>query len=160
MNTTDTVQKWQDDEALKRFTLISPLLSEGLDDAGRIAMRKQIAESNGISVRSLYRYEKAYREGQFTGLKPASREKRRSQKLPDNFDELVSEAIQLRREVPERSIEQIIMILELENRVAPGVLKRSTLERHVYKAGFGKNRCACTPMHETAPQNVSASRTG
>lgn len=140
MNTTDTVQKWQDDEALKRFTLISPLLSEGLDDAGRIAMRKQIAESNGISVRSLYRYEKAYREGQFTGLKPASREKRRSQKLPDNFDELVSEAIQLRREVPERSIEQIIMILELENRVAPGVLKRSTLERHVYKAGFGKKQ--------------------
>lgn len=72
MNTTDTVQKWQDDEALKRFTLISPLLSEGLDNAGRIAMRKQIAESNGISVRSLYRYEKAYRECQFTGLKPAS----------------------------------------------------------------------------------------
>ena len=93
---------------LKRFTLISPLLSEGLDDAGRIAIRKQIAESNGISVRSLYRYEKAYREGQFTGLKPASREKRRSQKLPDNFDELVSEAIQLRREVPERSIGQYV----------------------------------------------------
>ena len=42
MNTTDTVQKRQDDEALKRFTLISPLLSEGLDDAGHIAMRKQI----------------------------------------------------------------------------------------------------------------------
>ena len=80
--------------------IFSPLLSEGLDDAGRIAMRKQIAESNGISVRLLYRYEKAYREGQFIGLKPASREKRRLQKLPDNFDELVSEAIQLRREVP------------------------------------------------------------
>ncbi len=32
------------------------------------------------------------------------------------------------------------MILELENRVAPGVLKRSTLERHVYKAGFGKKQ--------------------
>ena len=32
----------------------------------------------------------------------------------------------------------IIFILEAEGFVAPGVLKRPTLERHLYKAGFGR----------------------
>ena len=102
--------------------------------------RKQIAQDNDISVRSIYRYEKAYREGQFAGLKPATREKRRSQKLPENFDLLLEQAIQLRKEVPERSVAQIICILELEGYAAPGVLKRSTLERHLYRAGYGREQ--------------------
>ena len=62
---------------------------------------------------------------------------KRSPKLPENFDELLEQAIQLKREVPKRSVRQIIYILELEGRVAPGVLKRSTMERYLYKAGFG-----------------------
>ena len=69
-----------------------------------------------------------------------NREMRPSPSLPENFDELVSEAIQLKREVPSRSISQIILILEMEGRVAPGALKRSTLQRHVYDAGFGKKQ--------------------
>lgn len=128
---------WQDEVALQRYTMITPLLSEDLDNAKRIAMREKIAQDNLTTPRSLYRYEKAYRENGFQGLRPTDRQKRRSQALPENFDELLSEAIQLRREVPERSVEQLILILELEGRVAPGVLKRSTLERHLYNAGFG-----------------------
>ena len=106
----------------------------------RLQLRKQIAQDNDISVRSIYRYEKAYREGQFAGLKPAAREKRRSQKLPENFDLLLEQAVQLRKEVPERSVAQIICILELEGYAAPGVLKRSTLERHLYRAGYGREQ--------------------
>ena len=124
---------WQDEVALQRYTMITPLLSEDLDNAKRIAMREKIAQDNLTTARSLYRYEKAYRENGFQGLRPTDRQKRRSQALPENFDELLNEAIQLRREVPERSVEQLILILELEGRVAPGVLKRSTLERHLYK---------------------------
>ena len=138
MNTnTNRIKQWQEQEALSRFQLIAPLLQEDLDDAKRLQLRKQIAQDNDISVRSIYRYEKAYREGQFAGLKPATREKRRSQKLPENFDLLLEQAIQLRKEVPERSVAQIICILELEGYAAPGVLKRSTLERHLYRAGYG-----------------------
>ena len=133
-----TIKQWEEQEALHRFQLISPLLQEDLDDAKRIRLRKQIAEENGITVRSLYRYEKAYREKQFSGLKPATRKKHRSQKLPENFEFLVEQAIQLRKEVPERSVAQIILILEMEGHVAPGVLKRSTLERHLYQRGFGR----------------------
>ena len=128
---------WQDEVALQRYTMIAPLLSENLDNAKRIAMRKRIAQNNATTERSLYRYEKAYRESGFSGLRPTDRQKRRSQLLPENFEVLLEEAIQLRREVPERSVEQLILILELEGRVAPGVLKRSTLERHLYNAGFG-----------------------
>ena len=102
-----------------------------------IQLREAIAEQNGLSPRTLYRYEAAYRKGGFPGLKPQDRESKRSPKLPENFDELLEQAIQLKREVPKRSVRQIIYILELEGRVAPGVLKRSTMERYLYKAGFG-----------------------
>lgn len=131
-------KKWQEDTALDRFRMIAPLLTEGLDPAKKQQLREEIAQQNGVSVRSLYRYENAYRSGGFTGLRPVNREMRRSKALPDNFDSLVAEAIQLKREVPARSINQIILILELEGLAEPGVLKRSTLQRHLYDAGFGK----------------------
>lgn len=133
----ETQKQWQEEEALRRFQLISPLLQDSLDDAKRLQMRQEIADNNHISVRSLYRYEKSWRADGFAGLKPRNREKQRSQRLPENFEELLEQAIQLKREVPKRSVEKIILILELEGRVAPGVLKRSTLERHLYQAGFG-----------------------
>ena len=84
MSTDDTFikQQWQDQEALHRFQLISPLLQTGLDDARRLQLRRTIADENNISVRTLYRYEKAFAEKQFAGLRPADREKHR---CPDHL---------------------------------------------------------------------------
>ena len=62
--------------------------------------------------------------------------------MPDNYEEILQEAIQLRREVPRRSVEQIIFILESEGKVAPGLLKRPTLQRHLYQVGFGSAHMA------------------
>ena len=139
MNTTSTASAdWREQEALERFRLISPLLQSDLDDAKRLQLRRKIASENGISVRSLYRYEKAYAEKKFSGLKPAERKSRFSRSLPENYGLLLEEAIQLRKEVPERSVDQIIFILEAEGRVPCGVLKRSTLERHLYRSGYGR----------------------
>ena len=97
MSTDDTFikQQWQDQEALHRFQLISPLLQTGLDDARRLQLRRTIADENNISVRTLYRYEKAFAEKQFAGLRPADREKHRSQSLPENFEFLLEQAVQL-----------------------------------------------------------------
>ena len=134
---TKEISHWREETALARYQLIAPLLDESLDDAGRIQLRKSIAGQNQLSPRSLRRYEAAYKSGGFSGLKPVDRTQKRSRKLPEQFDLLLEQAIQLKREVPKRSVNQIIYILELEGRVAPGVLKRSTLERHLYKAGFG-----------------------
>lgn len=131
------VRKWQDEEALKRYRMIAPLLEEGLDEAKRRQLREETAEKYGISKRSLYRYEAKYREEAFDGLRPMNREKRRSQALPENYDEIVTEAIQLKREVPRRSVRQIIRILETEGYAPPGVLKESTLQRYLYNAGLG-----------------------
>ena len=84
---------WQDDAALGRFQMISPLLDPEMDNAKRIQLRQRIAENNGLAVRTIYRYEKGYREKQFAGLRPMNRQMRRSQRLPDNWDEIVGEAI-------------------------------------------------------------------
>ena len=153
MNTTINRQQWQEEEALRRFQLISPLLQTGLDDAKRIQLRKKIAEENNISVRSLYRYEKAFSERQFTGLKPADREKHRSQKLPENFSFLLEQAIQLRKEVPERSVAQIIYILEtLSDIIQVGyfklthgkrIFRMAPLHHHLEMGGWSEVKLFC-----------------
>lgn len=130
-------KKWQDEEALKRYQMIAPLLDESLDEGKRRWLREEIAERYDVSKRSIYRYEEKYREGAFEGLRPMNREKRRSQALPDNYEEIVGEAIQLKREVPRRSVRQIIKILESEGYAPPGVIKASTLQRYLYNAGLG-----------------------
>ena len=135
-----STKQWQEDQALERFQMISPLLDESLDQAKRVELREQLSMQYQVSTRSLYRYENNYRKNGFGGLKPRNRESRRAQSLPENFEELVSEAIQLKREVPSRSVAQIILILEMEGLVPPGILKRSTMQRYLYKSGFGKKQ--------------------
>ena len=136
-NSNLMIERWQDDTALSRFRMIAPLADETIDQAKRIQLRKKIAADNGLSYKTIKRYDEAYLARGFEGLKPRDHAPRNQAKLPDNFDELLQEAIQLRREVPSRSVEKIITILELEGRVKPGELKRSTLQRHLYAAGFG-----------------------
>lgn len=131
---------WQEAAALERFQMISPLLDEELDRDKKIQLRKEKAKQYDVSEKTLRRYEKAYADAGFAGLKPAERSKHRIQGLPENFDDLLQEAIQLKREVPTRSVNQIIFILEGEGKVAPGVLKRSTLQRHLFEAGFGRRQ--------------------
>ena len=145
------VRRWQNEQALKRYGLIAPLLDPDIDDAKRCQLREQIAEREGLSKRTIYRYEAKYRTDEFEGLIPRNREKRRSQKLPDNWDEIVGEAIQLKREVPKRSVRQIIMILEIEGWAPPGVIRPSTLQRYLYNAGLGvKQMKRYTEARETS----------
>lgn len=66
------VKKWQDEEALKRYQMIAPLLDPDMDEGKRQQLREKAAEKNGISKRTLYRYEKGCREEGFDGLRPAA----------------------------------------------------------------------------------------
>ena len=131
------IRRWQDETALNRFKMIAPLCDETIDQAKRVQLRKEIALANDLSYKTIKRYDDAFQAQGFEGLKPKDRMSRESEQLPENYDDLVQEAIQLRREVPSRSVDKIITILELENRVAPGMLKRSTLQHRLYEAGFG-----------------------
>ena len=66
MNTSkQTIKQWEEQEALRRFQLISPLLREDLDDAKKLQLRRKIADENGITVRSMYRYEKLTKKASF-----------------------------------------------------------------------------------------------
>ena len=130
-------QQSRDETALKKYAMISPLLEENLDSAAALELRKKLAEQNGLSERTIRRYVNAWHTEGFEGLRPEERVHYRKDTMPDNYEEILAEAIQLRREVPRRSVEQIILILELEGKVAPGILKRPTLQRHLYQAGFG-----------------------
>ncbi|WP_206920227.1 DDE-type integrase/transposase/recombinase, partial [Alicyclobacillus suci] len=51
-------------------------------------------------------------------------------------DEILEEAILLRREVPSRSVSQIIRILEWEGKVAPGEIRRTTLQEKLARRGY------------------------
>ena len=70
---TESAIQWQENEALKRFQMIAPFMAEDMDSAKKNQLREQAASQNNISVRTLYRYEKAYRENGFPGLKPQNR---------------------------------------------------------------------------------------
>lgn len=140
--------------AASRFQMISPLLDASLDTAARCRLREKIAVGQGISTRTIYRYENAYRKQGFAGLKPVDRSGMGAGKLPDNFDELMQEAILLKREVPKRSVNQIILILEMEGRVPAGVLKRSTVQDHLYAAGYGRRQM----LQYTQSMNSSSKR--
>lgn len=144
MNTTINRQQWQEEEALRRFQLISPLLQTGLDDAKRIQLRKKIAEENNISVRSLYRYEKAFSERQFTGLKPADREKHRSQKLPENFEFLLEQAITDSKLTPRWFYKGLLDQLGLESRFYRGDSKRQLQQEIEVIRGIQRKKVVCT----------------
>ena len=136
---TKEVTTWRDDTALWRFQIIAPLLDPALDRDKKIQMRKDLAARNDLSEKTLRRYESSYQEKGFAGLKPAERVRRAS---PDSehFQNLMEEAILLKREVPSRSVRQIIYILESEGKAEPGFLKRSTVQDHLYAAGFGRKQ--------------------
>jgi transposase InsO family protein len=127
--------------ASEKFQIIAPLLDESLDRGKFIGLKKEIASKYGISERSVGRYYAAYKQSGFDGLKPSSRQKTES-KLPDNYPEIVSAAITLRKESAHRSVRDIIKILELEGVVSAGSISRSTLQRHLQEAGFGAKQYA------------------
>lgn len=127
-------QKKAEDIATGRVQMLSPLLAEGLDAAKSRQFKQQICEQTGISDRTLRRYLAQYRSEGFSGLKPKSKEHKRTEEaLPSH---ILEQAILLRREVPGRSVFQIIQILEWEGRVQPGQIKRSTLQEKLTERGY------------------------
>jgi len=126
-----------EDVAAKRLSMITPLLEADLDPARMVELKKKISEAHECSYRSISRYLQAYQREGFGGLKPKTGYKRNQDLQVENFSEILEEAIILRRECPTRSINDIIRILEHEERIKPGSLQRSTLQRHMQAAGFG-----------------------
>ncbi|HML32201.1 DDE-type integrase/transposase/recombinase [Sporomusa sphaeroides] len=127
-------QKKAEAIAVERVQLLSPLLSEDLDSAKARQIKGQICEQAGISERTLRRYLSQYRTDGFAGLKPKG--KGLDKPSVAIAPHILEQAILLRREVPGRSIAQLIQILEWEGRVEPGQIKRSTLQEKLAERGY------------------------
>jgi transposase InsO family protein len=98
-----------------------------------VLLKKEAYEQYGISRRTLMRWLTGYRQDGFEGLKPTGRVSGKPGVIPE---ELIAEAILLRREVPSRSIPQIIEILEMEGKAPEGLLKRTTLQDKLQDRGY------------------------
>ncbi|ARU60491.1 transposase [Tumebacillus avium] len=120
--------------AVERMQLISPLLADGIDPGKAKELKKAICEQTGLSERTLRRYLSAYRAEGFAGLRPQGKGQRQTAEAITPY--LLEQAILLRREVPSRSVAQIIQILEWEGLAKPGEIKRSTLQEKLMENGY------------------------
>jgi transposase InsO family protein len=108
-------------------------MEEKVDAAKLVMLKNEVCQQNGIHRRTLGRWLDAHQQYGFEGLKPVDRSNIKPGTIPD---ELIAEAILLRREVPGRSIPQIIEILELEGKAPIGLLKRTTLQNKLQESGY------------------------
>ena len=144
-------QKKAEEIAAERVQLLSPLLANNLDTAQARLIKARICEQTGISERTLRRYLSQYQTDGFSGLKPKSKGQQRSEDaIPAN---VLEQAILLRREVPGRSVSQIITILEWEGLAEPGQIKRSTLQEKLAQRGYSSRH-----MRMYADSGVAARR--
>ena len=139
-----------DDVAAKRIQVLGPLLYGGVDRAKRVMLMREIGEREGISERTLRRWLFSYEHEGYQGLRPKSNPY--GGKAGSVTEEVVDQAVMLRREVPTRSVRQIITILEMEGLVAPGEVKRSTLQDHLVKRGYGSKQLS---MYHSAGAGAS-----
>ena len=123
--------KRAEEVAANRLQIISPLLDPVLDKAKRQDLKEAASIQFGISERTIRRWVSSYEAKGFEGLKPKAPETAGSSKIPED---LIQEAIRLRREVPKRSIPEIIRILEWEGLAEEGFLRKSTLQDQLAKA--------------------------
>jgi transposase InsO family protein len=133
-------QQKSEEIAVNRHKIIAPILAamdENTDAAKLVLLKKEACEQHGISRRTQERWLSAYGREGFAGLKPADRSRNSAGAIPE---ELIAEAIMLRREVPSRSVPQIIEILEMEGRVQEGVLKRTTLQDKLQERGYSSRQ--------------------
>ena len=136
--------------AYARCQILGPLLQAEMDPAKRAYEIRKVAEQHQLSERTVRRWLSRYAEDGFRGLmtKPKPAHDRSSSVT----EEIVDAAVVLRREVPTRSVSDLIRILELEGRIPYGQVKRSTLQDHLEKRGYGARQIA---MYNTGSAGAS-----
>ncbi len=92
--------------------------------------RNPQGELQKVSIRTLERYIQNYRKDGFEALKPAGRTPSSPRAISE---EVLEKAIELKTERPERSVQQVIRILELAGLAEPGGVSESTLSKQLRK---------------------------
>jgi hypothetical protein len=126
-----------------RYGLIAPIvcrqtpllpgeLKAYLEETARQTYDMPGSTRRQVSMRTLERYLSLYRKGGYDALKPQPKRSKGTTRIPAA---VLQKAVELRKERPHRSVEEIIFLLE-ENGVIPrGSLAYSTLARQLRQAG-------------------------
>ena len=145
-------ERQRQDLANFRYGLIAPVVTRKLNAGEQAVLLREIvghtyniphSQKRKVSLRTLERYLKAYREGGWEALLPSVRADRlTSKQIPSD---VLEKAIALKQECSTRSVRQIMAILELARLVEPGMLKESTLSRQLRRRGLTRKALAKGP---------------
>lgn len=138
--------KFQEQVAAFRYSLIAPIASRQtplkpgelkayLEEVSGKVYDIPGSTRSRIGMRTVERYLHDYRKYGWEGLKPKPRKSKGNSHIPAD---ILQKAIQLRRERPERSVEQLIFILQESGQASHGNIAPSTLARHLRKAGVNR----------------------
>lgn len=121
-----------------RYGVIAPMVVQPLARGEQARMLRELAgreynipfsASTRIHERTLERWLCAYRKGGLEALRPKRRaDSGSSRTVPEAA---LEKAKALKKEVPQRSVPQIITMLEMAGEAEKGQLKESTLRRHL-----------------------------
>ncbi|MFQ5918368.1 MAG: DDE-type integrase/transposase/recombinase, partial [Candidatus Binatia bacterium] len=135
-------------KALFRFQIISAYLAADPPRGKRGQMLEQLAAKSWmlqsgeivtVKAETIRYWLRLYRFGGFEALKDKPRSDRGTRAIPQ---QLIKEACKLKLQVPERSVERIITIMENMQLAPPGLLRRSTLHRELKARGLSKRKLA------------------
>ncbi|MCP3986014.1 MAG: DDE-type integrase/transposase/recombinase [bacterium] len=134
--------------ALARYQVVSTYLAMAPRHGQRAKLRNKLAArawhledgrrlkvSSGETIRGWVR---RYQRKGLAGLVDKVREPRGEGVLSS---ELIETACALKREVPERSLDRLIEIMEALGIARPGKVRRSTLHRALHRAGLSARKC-------------------
>lgn len=136
--------------ALARYQVISAYLAMEPPRGQRRILLEQLAKKTWIgadgeplqvAAETIRSWVRRYRQRGLEGLRDKPRARRGTSAMSD---ELVEVACRLKREVPERSLDRIITIMEAMNMAEIGQVRRSTLHRRLRDQGLS-GRAARVP---------------
>jgi putative transposase len=131
-------------KALFRFQVISGYLAADPARGRRRQILEQLAgkpwilqsgEVASVKAEILRYWLRLYRNGGFEALKDKPRSDQGIRAIPE---EIIEEACKLKLQMPERSIERIITIMENMQLAPPELLRRSTLHRALKQRGLSR----------------------
>lgn len=138
-------EQHREEIAAFRWQLIAPVVTQELGRLERRRVLQQVArqhyqiphsDKTRVSIRTLERWIAAYQGHGFEGLKPRVRADAQTGRVIT--PEILQAAIDARRAIPGRSVQQIIRVLEMSGMVPAGRLRRSTLAEHLSRAGYSR----------------------
>lgn len=127
------IQEERNRSALRRYAMIDALVDRTLERGEKATLLADAKRRYGVSISTLKRYLKRYQTKRVAGLERQSRSDHgKPRRLRPEALELAG---LLRAEVPTRTTTTLIAMVEDEHPEWKGLLKRSTLDRHLGRLG-------------------------